>query len=90
LTWIYEEEVVAEIVENVEESTEELTVRPSPKQTAVLYDLAMMGDISGILVALELLEVEEVHLKPFTCKIRDLAKQFKEEQICDLLEQYLE
>jgi len=82
LVWIYEQE-------QLQETVAEIAVVPSLHQATVLYDLAMKGDIGGILVKLDELEAEEIHLKPFTDEIRQLAKEFKEEQICDLLEQFL-
>jgi response regulator RpfG family c-di-GMP phosphodiesterase len=90
LDWIYEQEQPQEIVSEMLDFTEEMAVTPSLQQAGILYDLAMRGDIGGILVKLDELEATEIHLKPFTDKIRQLAKEFKEEQICDLVEQFLQ
>ncbi len=49
----------------------------------------MMGDIGGILTKIDELDAEEAQLKPLTAKIRLLAKEFKEEQIHDLVKQFL-
>jgi hypothetical protein len=49
----------------------------------------MMGDIGGILTMLDKLDAEEVDLKPLTSKIRQLADQFEEEQIHELIKQFL-
>ncbi|OQW94976.1 MAG: hypothetical protein BWK79_04000 [Beggiatoa sp. IS2] len=89
LNWIYEKEPSPVMTEVIVESKENITVGPSAKQATTLYDLAMRGDISGILEELDTLDLAETQLKPFTRKIRQLAKEFKEEEICKLLEQYL-
>jgi response regulator RpfG family c-di-GMP phosphodiesterase len=90
ITWIYEE--LTEINMPVEEEldkTEIPLIGPSVRQASILFDLAMMGDIQGILTALDVLEQEEAQLGPFINKVRQLAKNFEEEQICQLIEQYL-
>jgi len=53
-----------------------------------LNQLAMMGDIAGILEILDDLEKLNAQIKPFTHKIRVLAKKFDEEGICQLLAEY--
>lgn len=63
---------------------------PPLKQAAVLLDLAMLGDIAGILDLLEKIERDDESLAPFVKKVRQLAKNFAEEQICELMEHYLE
>ncbi|RKZ61858.1 MAG: hypothetical protein DRR08_07670 [Candidatus Parabeggiatoa sp. nov. 2] len=101
LTWIYERESSADVVkENVAHSrspgglckTDESVsvVGPSAQQAAVLFDLAMMGDIGGILEEIDRLEESDEQLAPFCDFVRQLAKSFDEEQICHLVEQYLQ
>lgn len=65
-------------------------VAPSPQQAQVLLNLAMMGDIAEILKELEQLEKEDRQLFPFIDKVRHLAKNFDEEQICQLVGQYIQ
>jgi CheY-like chemotaxis protein len=95
LTWICEEESAtankAEETdfENIDQDNTTL-VGPAPEQAAVLLDLAMMGDISGILETLDQLEQADANLHPFVHKVRKLAKDFAEEKICELMEQYVE
>jgi len=91
LTWVYENEKETEAMSNQEvtESAENAPlVGPTAEQAAVLYDLAMMGDISGILQKMDEFEHLNKQLTPFSIKIKQLAKGFEEEKICELLEQY--
>jgi len=92
LTWIHDEET-ARVVANKEEETETASettlVGPLPEQAALLLDLALMGDISGILGMLDQLEQADATLHPFVRKVRQLAKNFAEEQICELMERYV-
>lgn len=78
IEWIYEKS----------DTTETFLKGPSPKQAAILMDLAMMGDIKGILDKVSELESDST-LLPFVNRIRELAKGFKEEQICELVQRYL-
>ncbi len=64
-------------------------VGPSPESAAILFDLAMRGDLHGIVKAVNQLAQENEKLVFFAEKIRQLAKNFEEEQICNLVEQYL-
>ncbi|MEK7991679.1 MAG: ATP-binding protein [Thiotrichaceae bacterium] len=90
ITWIYEQEQTQiETTAETSDPPEEVTIHPSPQQAEILCDLAMMGDIGGILTKLDELDAQEIHLRPFTAKIRQLAKEFKEEQIHDLVKQFL-
>jgi signal transduction histidine kinase/CheY-like chemotaxis protein len=97
LTWIYENDTpaasvaAADSLEQASEAAAENTaplVGPSPEQAAVLFDLAMKGDIAGILEEVE--KLEQPQLEPFVKKIRQLAKAFDEKQICEIVEQYLQ
>jgi hypothetical protein len=45
-------------------------VGPSQEQAAILFDLAMMGDISGILEEIEKLEQADNQLAPFVRTVR--------------------
>ncbi len=49
----------------------------------------MMGDINGILEQVELLKKESEQFQPFANKIAQLAKEFEDEQICELVKPYL-
>jgi len=101
LTWIYERGSSAEMAsDNANGHNQSLDglsqpdgstaiEGPSPKQAAALFDLAMMGDIGGIIEQLEQLEQSDKQLAPFCRLIRQLAKNFDEEKICHLVEQYI-
>jgi len=49
----------------------------------------MRGDLHGVVKAVNRLAQEDEKLIFFAEKIRQLAKSFEEEQICNLVEQYL-
>ncbi|GEM_PF-957083 len=61
---------------------------PSKKEVAVLLDLAMQGDISGIVQKVNELEKTDKDLEFFARQIRQLAKDFQEQQIMELVEHY--
>jgi PAS domain S-box-containing protein len=99
LTWIYEQpkvvltttidsdKVVAE--ETLLSASETALVGPSSEQATMLFDLAMMGDLHGLVKELDKLEQLDENLAAFANQIRTLAKNFEEEKICNLVEQYL-
>jgi signal transduction histidine kinase/FixJ family two-component response regulator len=86
LEWVYEK---TDHSETKEEPLQAPFIGPSVEQATVLFDLAMMGDIGGILKEAEKLEQSDQQLKPFLQQIRQLAKAFDEEQLCELIEPYL-
>lgn len=83
LQWIYEESTTEEIAEL---SPDAPIILPPEEHIKVLYGFAMMGDIAGILENLDKLEKENDQWMAFTRKIRQLAKNFEEEEICKFLE----
>ncbi|EDN65802.1 two-component hybrid sensor and regulator [Beggiatoa sp. PS] len=99
LIWIYEQQshpidkIVAENSTRLDYlAGNKITefVGPSSTQAAILFDLAMMGDIGGILEEIDQFEQSDKKLIPFCRKIRQLANTFDEEQICELVEPYKE
>jgi len=60
------------------------------KQANILYDLAMCGDISGLIAFAEKLMETEVSLHDFGKKIKELASQFNDDEICQLVEPYID
>lgn len=60
----------------------------SSEQAKILYDLALKGHIQGILDYIEAIK-DAAHLE-LVEKIKQLAKQYADEEICSLLEPYLE
>lgn len=93
LTWIYEQTSSSD-TSNEETTTassspaEVHLIGPAPEQAAELYDLAMMGDIAGIVEYTTQLELANKQLVPFAKKIRQLAKEFDVRQIAEIVEQY--
>jgi PAS domain S-box-containing protein len=85
LTWIYKQDEV--VTANTDDP--EAIVYPSLEQMKTLLELAMQGDIAGIIEQIDALKKENAKLAPFLNKIRQLAKSFKEEEICELLEECL-
>ncbi len=85
LTWSHEQT----FSQTTSEVDEEIIVGPSAEQAADLHNLIMIGDIAGILEQLDELDTTETQLRPFTNKVRQLAKTFEEKQIGELLRQYL-
>lgn len=59
------------------------------EQARVLLELAMMGDIVAILKKLDTIEAEYKGSNEMLQKIRELAKNFKEEEICELLTYFM-
>ncbi|OQW92612.1 MAG: hypothetical protein BWK79_14295 [Beggiatoa sp. IS2] len=88
LTWIYGQTTTPS-AQSVEEGSGTLP-GPSGKEASVLLDLAMMGDIQGILETLAVLEQKHSELIPFAQKVRKLAKNFEEEKICEVLQCYID
>jgi CheY-like chemotaxis protein len=93
LHWIYSQETSdsGQPIEPIEiaEFSPDLMPGPSTEQAALLFDLGMKGDIGAILNLLDQIEIGNDPLKPFIHKVRQLAKNFKEEQICDLVQPYI-
>jgi CheY-like chemotaxis protein len=94
LTWIYEQATtIGVMVESVATATAAEAaslVRLSPEQAAILLKLAEIGDIKGILKQVAELESQEPQLKPLTSKIAQLASNFEDEQICEMMQEYME
>jgi CheY-like chemotaxis protein len=91
LTWIYEDKITGSTIEETTTSdkTTPILKAPSAQQATILFDLAMRGDIAGILEKLEILERENHEWIPFVHQIRQLAKNFDEEKICEILQKYI-
>jgi len=87
LSWIYQDDNHS-TQENLAPETSLPFVGPTSQQTEKLLNLALMGDIAEILEELKILE-EQPELTPFIYQIRQLAKNFQEEQICELLEKFI-
>jgi hypothetical protein len=65
-------------------------VAPPAEEIAALFDLAMMGDIRGIVERTIRLEQLDKKWVPFASHLRQLAKGFEEKQILEFVKQYTE
>ncbi|KAB8316429.1 AAA family ATPase [Tolypothrix campylonemoides VB511288] len=63
-------------------------VAPPPEELALLLDLAMRGDLRGIIQRAAFLEQLDQQLAPFAAHLRQLAKDFKGKQILEFLKKY--
>jgi PAS domain S-box-containing protein len=90
INWIYGTSLSEEIehVENEKGDIFNFPVKPSTEQATVLFDLAMRGDINGIIDYANTLFSEEPQLKPFAKSVYQLAKQFKTDKLCEIAQYY--
>lgn len=92
LEWIYEQPsspiATSEISDVTLSNTDEFIV-PDFKEIKVLHDLAMLGSMKKIRERATYLEKIDPKYIPFSRKIHQLAKEFKERAIISLIEKYL-
>jgi CheY-like chemotaxis protein len=92
LEWIYEEtrdERQAANQANSSSETQNQELIPPPiKEVDILIDLAMRGDLRGIIEQITRLEALEPQWIPFTNHLRQLAKAFKSKQVLEFLKHY--
>jgi CheY-like chemotaxis protein len=87
LEWVYEEHQNGDFVEGRIESI----LEPAPaSEIEVLFDLAMRGDMRGILNHADHIDKMAKKYGPFACKLRNLAEQFEEKKILTLVKAYKE
>jgi signal transduction histidine kinase len=93
LTWIYEPTTSGQTVA-VEENPEELvnltTLKMSAKQAAIFLELATMGDFMGIQDEAERLAETDKQLAPLASKLIQLAEDFEEDKIGELVRQSMD
>jgi hypothetical protein len=63
-------------------------IPPPTEEIALLFDLAMMGDLGGIQKQAEKLGEMDVKYLPFANHLNQLAKEFEEAKILDLVQKY--
>ena len=87
LEWVYEEidSKVQLSSENSGLSSQDSLVVPPAQQVASLLDLAMRGDLKGIIQETTRLEELDQQWVPFATHLRQLAKSFKGKQIRQFL-----
>ncbi|MEG4234505.1 AAA family ATPase [Microcoleus sp. Pol11C3] len=89
LEWIYEEnQEEIRKAEGEKKSLSSEIVAPPDEEIAVLFDLAMMGDLRGIAERAAKLEQLNEQWVPFTTHLRQLAKGFEEQQILEFIKKY--
>ncbi len=90
LEWVYEEGIAAKATgsQREQESLGESIAAPPTEETAVLLDLAMRGDIRGIVERAAHLEGLDKQWVPFATHLRQLAKNFEDEQILEFIKHY--
>ncbi|WP_250123665.1 hybrid sensor histidine kinase/response regulator [Chroococcidiopsis sp. CCMEE 29] len=90
LEWVYEasDQIFNSSTQNSKLKTQNSFVAPPAEEIAALFDLAMMGDLSGIVERSMRLEQLDQKWIPFATHLRQLAKNFEEQQILEFVKQY--
>ncbi len=92
LEWIYEELenrlMDSEVPHSQSKIEPEEMIAPPTEAIAILFDLAMMGDLGGIQKQAEKLKNIDLKYVPFANHLNQLAKDFEEAKILDLVQQY--
>jgi hypothetical protein len=63
-------------------------IAPPSEEIAVLFDLAMRGNVKGIIETAAKLEQLDDRFVPFASEIRQLAKSFQIKRIREFLKSY--
>ncbi len=82
--WIYAEEDEDGTAVRAE------TVAPPHEEIAILYDLAMQGNMHEIQNRASHMERVDVKYQPFARTLRELARNFEDEKILSLIKKYME
>ncbi|MCL1465545.1 hybrid sensor histidine kinase/response regulator [Argonema galeatum] len=94
LEWIYEESEVTSTDSSVQTTDcqiqEEEIIPPPGEELTILFDLAMSGDMGGIQERADQLQQLAPQYVPFANRLSQLAKDFEEEKILELVQQYKE
>jgi hypothetical protein len=86
LDWIYEASKDKE--SETKRSTNDLLVPPPPAEIAILFDLAMKGELPRLRKRVTKIAKMDDKYKPFAAKLSQLVDTFDEDQILELIEQY--
>ncbi len=89
LVWTYEQPLVIEEIITQELVSQDWEKLPAD-MAANLWDLAMQGDINGILEAIEVFEQQETTAAPFCQKIHKLANELRMDDIVNLVKPYMD
>ncbi len=85
LEWIYETEPQQENAADMNE-----LIPPPPEELAILLDFVMRGNIIALEERASHLETLADKYAPFAAKLRQLATQYEDDQILELVEHYME
>lgn len=92
LEWVYNQSEIKSQTTPVSDSEPLLNrevIAPPPEELAILFDLAMRGNIKGIIDKATLLEQANQRFVPFTTQLRHFAKGFQERRIREFLKHYI-
>ncbi|WP_353572289.1 PAS domain S-box protein [Candidatus Albibeggiatoa sp. nov. BB20] len=94
LEWTYDRDKTQSVATDTQNSEHDFATDGSyalsAEQADILYDLAMQGDTMGLIAYAQQLSTNDNTLTAFTAKITQLAEDFEDEQICDLVQPYRE
>jgi signal transduction histidine kinase/ActR/RegA family two-component response regulator len=85
-TWLYEPLTSSLPPTGTSLPTATACAGPSAPQAARLFELACLGDISGILEYTDQLETTDAQLAPFAQRIQKLARRIKLDEICEIVQ----
>ncbi|HEY9863139.1 MAG TPA: ATP-binding protein [Candidatus Obscuribacterales bacterium] len=87
IQWIYQAE--SSTVSGTKSTSAPLVIPPAAALDQ-LFNLALRGNLKEIIKQTEILEETDPKYSPFALKLRQLAKEFKEKKILEILNQYKE
>ena len=87
LDWIYETPGNKE--SEAQQGADDLLVPPPPAEIAVLFDLAMKGELPRLRKRVVKIAKMDDKFKPFATKLSQLVDTFDEDQILELIERYM-
>jgi predicted ATPase/signal transduction histidine kinase/CheY-like chemotaxis protein/tRNA A-37 threonylcarbamoyl transferase component Bud32 len=92
LEWIYEElldgNAESEVSHNKSQIQDEEIIPPPADEIAILFELAMSGDLGGIQKQAEKFAKMDARYVSFASHLNQLAKNFEEDKILEFVEQY--
>jgi hypothetical protein len=90
LEWVYEKSAKGEKAKQEAKVFPASLVGPPAAEAAALLDLAMMGDIKGILQRVASIEQLGDQFKPFAGELRRLAKEYRMQDIRELVKPFIQ
>jgi len=90
LTWVYESDQYSPILDSLPSTdlgSEKAEL--STAQASILFELAMMGDVMGILEAVKEIQQANPQLVPFTKQIEQLLESFQVDKVGELVKPYM-